>query len=108
MKAGRRHQTSGAENADHLEHVVVLGAENCRPAELFGNTVTRAGVELLGCNQSNEHPMPLTECINSFSDSSQISLKRGINILTAFMKIERAIVAPLVCTGYRVRCILCK
>ena len=51
MKPRRSHQVRGAQNADHLKHVVILRAEDGRTAELLGYAVAGPGIQLLGRNQ---------------------------------------------------------
>src|SRR5437660_11881721 len=97
METRGGHHVSGAQDAHHLKHVIIFGAEDRHPAQLFGNAAAGASVKRLGSGESHEHTMPLPTSINCLGDGRQVALKRGFHVSSVVMKIDGAVMTVFVC-----------
>src|SRR5437660_6337759 len=86
----------GAQNTDHLKHVVIFGAENRHSAQLFGNPAAGTSIQLLGGTKGNEHAMPLPEAINRSSNGRKVTLEGSFYVSAVLVEIDSAVVAVFV------------
>src|ERR1700688_736794 len=93
----------GAQNTDHLKHVVIFGAENRHSAKFFGNPAAGASVELFGGSESDEHAMTLAKAVHGFRNRTQVAFERIFYFSAVLVKVECSIMAVLVSATNGVR-----
>ena len=91
---------TGAQNADHLVHVVVVGAEYGHSAQFFRNPARRPRIQPLGRNQNHKHVPSLAKRRHRVRNSSEILLVRTIGFRPRIMEVNGPVMTVLVSSSH--------
>ena len=103
VKARRKHPVARAQNAHHLVHVELVGAKTRRAAQFCGHPLASVAVQHLHRDQHGKHGARLAIIVDARSPSPKDISRKRRPLPRPSVKINRAVVALLVCAGHRVR-----